>query len=157
MKFKDIDNSFARQLYFEANRYSEFIMDMYLEEHKKIGVGWMVLSHGNILLTLYAYGEMTMTEITNKIKRKAPTTTVLVKKLKKEGYVTSKISTEDNRISLIVLTEKGKEHCEKMEKFLSDFALAGERAVTVEEVETVARILKKVRANIQLDFKQTIK
>ena len=154
MNLKDINNSFARQLYFETNRYSEFINEMYLDEHKKLGVGWMALTHGHILLSLYAIGEMTMTEITNQIRRKAPTTTILVKKLKKEGYVSSKISTDDNRISLIVLTEKGKEHCEKMEKFLSDFAEAGEKAVTVEEVETVTRILKKIRGNIQLELKK---
>jgi len=154
MKFKDINNSFARELYNAANRYSEFINEMYLAEHKKLGVGWMVLSHGHILLRLYVEEEMTMTEITNGIGRKAPTTTILVKRLKKEGFVSSRISNEDNRISLIFLTEKGKEHCEKMEGFLSDFTEAGERKITVEEVETVTRIFKKVTDNVKLELKK---
>jgi len=153
MKLNDINKGLGRQLYNEVIKYSEFINEIYLDEHKKLGVGWMGLTHGHILLSLYANGEMTMTEITNQIGRKAPTTTILVKRLKKEGFVSSKISTEDNRISLIILTEKGKEHCEKMEAFLSDFTEAGERVVTVEEVETVNKILTKVRDNIKLELK----
>ena len=94
-----------------------------------------------------------MTEITNQIGRKAPTTTILVKRLKKEGFVSSIISNEDNRISIIFLTEKGKEHCEKMEGFLSDFTEAGERVITAEEVQIVTQILTKVRENIILEFK----
>jgi len=154
MKFKDINNSIARQLYFEANRYNEFIDEVFLDVHKKLGVGWMGLTHGYILLSLYTKEEMTMTEITNQIERKAPTTTILVKRLKKEGYVSSKISTEDSRINLIYLTEKGKVHCEKMEQFLREFAVAGERTVTEEEVETVTRILTKVRRNIEIELKK---
>jgi len=152
MKLKDINKSFARHLYFEAIKYTDYVNETYLDEHKRLGVAWMAISHGHILINLYTDREMTMTEITNRIGRKAPTTTVLVKKLKKEGYVSSRVSEEDSRISLIHLTDKGREHCEKMEGFLSDFCEAGERQVTTEEVETVVRIFKKLKKNIALEL-----
>jgi len=152
MKLQDINKSFARQMYFEAIKYADYVNETYLNEHKRLGVAWMGISHGHILINLYTDGEMTMTEITNRIGRKAPTTTVLVKRLKKEGYVSSRISEEDSRVSLILLTDKGRAHCENMESFLSDFCEAGEKSVTTEEVETVVRIFKKVRKNIELEL-----
>lgn len=154
MKLKEINNSFSRHLYFEANSFKEFMNQIYLDEHKRLGVPWMAVSHGHILLNLFADGEMTMTEITNRIRRKAPTTTVLVRKLKKEGYVSSRMSSEDSRISLIFLTDKGREFCGTMERYLSDVVEATERVLTVEEMETVARIFTKVKKNIRLELKK---
>jgi len=154
MNLKEINDSYTRDLYFEASRYSEYMNEVYLEEHKRLGVEWMALSHGHILLNLFSEGELTMTEITNHIKRKAPTTTVLVKRLKKEGFVSSRMSSEDSRISLIYLTDKGREFCGKMETYLSHFCQAAEAVLTEEEVDTVVRIFAKVRANIELELRK---
>lgn len=149
MKMNDINISESRKLFFEANRYCKFLNDMYREEHKRQGVEWMVLSHSHLMRNLYAEGELTMTEITERIGCKAPTTTVLVKKLKKEGYVDSRNSSEDNRISLIYLTAKGKEHCEKMEDFLRTMIFTGKDAVSDEDVEKAVQVLRKQRFRIK--------
>lgn len=145
-------NRYPRQLYFEANEFSEFMNEKYLEEHRRIGVEWMVLSHAHILLSLCDKGEMTMSELTSEINRKAPTTTVLVKKLKKEGFVSSRGSNEDSRISLIFLTDKGIDYCEKMRTFIKKLFDASEKAVSIEEVETVSRILNRMKKIIQQEL-----
>ena len=154
MKLHEINNSYSRDLYLEGSRFTEFMNEVYVDEHRRLGAEWMAVSHGHILLNLFADGELTMTELTNRIRRKAPTTTVLVKKLKKEGYVSSKMSSDDSRVNLIFLTEKGRKHCIEMEKYLSAFTEAAERAVTAQEVETVVKIFSKVRKSIQLELEK---
>ena len=52
-------------------------------ELKNNGIKGLVTSHGDILAVLYAYGEMTMKDIADKIHRTRPTVTVLVNKLEK--------------------------------------------------------------------------
>ena len=39
MKLNDINKGLGRQLYNEVIEYSEFINEIYLDEHKKLGVG----------------------------------------------------------------------------------------------------------------------
>ena len=67
-------------------------------------------SHGNILFQLSLNTQMTMGELSRKINRDKSTTTVLVRKLMKEGYVEEKPSAEDKRSKLIILTAKGMQY-----------------------------------------------
>ena len=67
-------------------------------------------SHGNILFQLSLNTQMTMGELSRQINRDKSTTTVLVRKLMKEGYVEEKTSAEDKRSKLITLTAKGMQY-----------------------------------------------
>ena len=67
-------------------------------------------SHGNMLFQLSLNTQMTMGELSRKINRDKSTTTVLVRKLMKEGYVEEKPSAEDKRSKLITLTAKGMQY-----------------------------------------------
>ena len=67
-------------------------------------------SHGNILFQLSLNTQMTMGDLSRKINRDKSTTTVLVRKLMKEGYVEEKPSAEDKRSKLITLTAKGMQY-----------------------------------------------
>ena len=67
-------------------------------------------SHGNILFQLSLNTQMTMGELSRKINRDKSTTTVLVRKLMKEGYVEEKTSAEDKSSKLITLTAKGMQY-----------------------------------------------
>lgn len=66
-------------------------------------------SHGDILSVLFKLGEQTMTEISLKIGKERSTVTTLIDKLIKLGYVTTKKYEEDNRLTIVSLTNKGKE------------------------------------------------
>lgn len=76
----------------------------------KHGIKGLVVSHGSILYFLYKNnGQMKVTEIAKKIDRTKSTTTILINKLEKSGYVKKINSDSDKRSIDVVLTDKGKE------------------------------------------------
>lgn len=87
-------------------------------------------SHGNILFQLSRTENLRMNELSKIINRDKSTTTVLVRKLEKEGLVKTEPSTEDKRIRIVSLTEKGRHYncvtskisSELMEKFYTGFS-----------------------------------
>lgn len=84
--------------------------DFLIKELAAQGFDDFATSHGNILFQLSLNTQMTMGELSRKINRDKSTTTVLVRKLMKEGYVEEKPSAEDKRSKLITLTAKGMQY-----------------------------------------------
>lgn len=149
MSIIDYDDHYIKRMSEIVGEYEEFIRLCHMQQHATIGVPWMVLSHGNILLSLLVSGELTMTELTMRIHRTAPTTTTLVKKLKKEGMVNSRKSKDDSRVNLISLTDRGREHCATMEEYVEKFYDVAATGITEEEAENVWRILTKSMNSIK--------
>ncbi len=81
--------------------------DFLQEELKSQGFDNFSTSHGNILFQLSVNFQMTMGEIAKKINRDKSTTTVLIRKLKNQGYVDEKQIGSDKRQKMIFLTQKG--------------------------------------------------
>lgn len=87
-------------------------------------------SHGNILFQLSRTENLRMNELSRIINRDKSTTTVLVRRLEKEGLVKTEPSSEDKRIRIVSLTEKGKHYncvtskisTELIEKFYAGFS-----------------------------------
>lgn len=73
------------------------------------GIKGIVPSHGDILVCLYCMDGLSVKEIAEKINRTQPTTTVLIDKLQKIGYIKRIKCLEDSRVSRIYLTEEGKQ------------------------------------------------
>lgn len=104
-------------------------------------------SHGNILFQLSRTENLQMNELSKIINRDKSTTTVLVRRLEKEGLVKSQPSSEDKRIRIVSLTEKGKHYnCvtgeiseELIEKFYSGFS--------EEEKNLFTRLLSRIAEN----------
>lgn len=76
-----------------------------LEDH---GITGIVPSHGDILNILFHEERCTMKDLAEKIHRTKANVTVLVDKLVECGYVKKEKSTDDNRVTFVTLTEKGK-------------------------------------------------
>lgn len=75
-----------------------YLINEYLQDElQKIGCKGIVPSHGNLLSNLFKYGDMTMTEIANKISRDRSTVTALVAKLEKYDMVKLNENKEDLR------------------------------------------------------------
>ena len=83
--------------------------DFLTERLKNKGFPDFASSHGNILFQLSVNEKMTMGELSEKINRDKSTTTVLVRKLEKEGFITGDPDPSDKRSRIIYLTEKGKQ------------------------------------------------
>jgi MarR family transcriptional regulator, organic hydroperoxide resistance regulator len=66
-------------------------------------------SHGDILFFLFQSESSTMMELAKRIDRDKSTITALVKKLVAMGYVETTRSESDSRVTLVRLTEKGRQ------------------------------------------------
>ena len=84
--------------------------DFLTEKMKERGYPDFASSHGNILFQLSVNDKMTMGDLAEKINRDKSTTTVLVRKLESEGFITGEPDPADKRSRIIFLTEKGKSH-----------------------------------------------
>ena len=104
--------------------------DFLTERLKDKGFPDFASSHGNILFQLSVNEKMTMGELSEKINRDKSTTTVLVRKLEKDGFITGESDPSDKRSRIIFLTEKGKQFNqtahelskELLETFYKDFS-----------------------------------
>ena len=71
--------------------------DFLTEKLKERGFPDFASSHGNILFQLSVNEKMPMGELAEKINRDKSTTTVLVRKLEAEGYITGEADPADKR------------------------------------------------------------
>lgn len=74
------------------------------------GLESLASSHGFILFVLSQKKSMLMGELSETINRDKSTTTALVKKLEKLGFVKTQKSEDDSRKKIIKLTKKGSEY-----------------------------------------------
>ena len=106
-------------------------------------------SHGNILFQLSVNEKMTMGELAERINRDKSTTTVLVRKLEAEGFLTGTPDPSDKRSRIIFLTPKGKQF-NKTAKALSEELLSTfYKDFTDEEKSTFLRLLLKIQNNFK--------
>ena len=117
-----------------------------LSEH---GFPEFASSHGNILFQLSVNEKMTMGELAERINRDKSTTTVLVRKLEAEGFISGSSDPSDKRSRIIFLTPKGKQF-NKTAKALSEELLSTfYKDFTEEEKSTFLRLLLKIQNNFK--------
>jgi len=75
-------------------------------ELKRLGMVGLAPSHGAILITLYREKALSLKALSIQINKKKSSTTELVDKLIRLGYVEKTISPEDQRVKLVRLTQK---------------------------------------------------
>jgi len=88
-------------------------------ELKRLGMTDLAPSHGAILITLYREKALSLKDLSVRINKKKSSTTELVDKLIRLGYVEKTTSTEDQRVKLVRLTPKSISHKEDF-KVLSE-------------------------------------
>ncbi len=79
-------------------------------ELKRLGLVDLAPSHGAILITLYREKALSLKDLSVRINKKKSSTTELVDKLIRLGYVEKTTSTEDQRVKLVRLTPKSLAH-----------------------------------------------
>ena len=92
---------------------------------------------------------MTMTEIASHINRDKSTTTVLVRKLEKAGFVTSRASDQDGRSKFIFLTEKGRNYNKITAQLSEELISTFYKEFTEKEKQEVFSLLSRISANFQ--------
>lgn len=96
------DNTVAR-----VARIHEMANQVIVTELAKRGHEGLAPSHGDVLGLLLFKGEMTKTDIASQVHRERSTTTTLLKKLERLGYIKTRVNDNDARSALVSLTDKG--------------------------------------------------
>ena len=122
---------------------NKFIITRLEEE----GITGIVPSHGDIMAVLFKYEKCTMKEIGEKINRTKATITVLVDKLISLGLIKKEKSPNDNRVTFVSLTEKGKQFKPIFETISKEINNILYNNLTKEESETLETLLEKVFNN----------
>ncbi|WP_337035594.1 MarR family transcriptional regulator [Paenibacillus illinoisensis] len=108
-----------------------------LEQHDVTGI---VPSHGDILMFLYHEDSLSIKMLAERVHRTQPTVTVLVNKLEKLGYVERSKSVEDSRVTLIRLTEQGRQLkpiFEQVSETIQDMVYGGMTDEQAEQLESL--------------------
>ncbi len=123
--------------------------DFLTEKLKERGFTDFASSHGNILFQLSVNEKMTMKELSEKINRDKSTTTVLVRKLEKDGFIAGKADTADKRSRIIYLTEKGKEVNNTAMELSKELLETFYKGFTEVEKETFFQTLLRIKNNFE--------
>lgn len=89
------------RIHYKVNRFL-------VNELKKLDIGDVSPSHGEIIGALIVRGALQMKEIADIIDKDKSTITALINKLIRLGYVEKRKDESDNRVSMVSLTEKGR-------------------------------------------------
>jgi len=79
-------------------------------ELRRLGLKDLAPSHGAILITLYREKALSLKDLSSRIHKKKSSTTELVDKLIRLGYVEKTSSVEDQRVKLVRLTDQSLLH-----------------------------------------------
>lgn len=90
---------------------------------------------------------MTLSQLTKKINRDKSTTTVLVRKLEKEGLIHLTENPDDKRSRKISLTEKGKNYNIQTSEMSKELLNTFYKGFSEEEKEQFLNFLKRIETN----------
>ena len=123
--------------------------DFLTERLKAKGFPDFASSHGNILFQLSVNEKMTMGDLSEKIIRDKSTTTVLVRKLEAEGFITGESDPADKRSRIIYLTEKGKQFNKTARELSSELLGTFYKGFSDNEKETFLQFLLRIKKNFE--------
>ncbi len=122
--------------------------DFLQKELKNLGLKEMVTSHANILFCLSKSSSLTPGELSQKINRDKSTTTALIKKLEKEGFVQLKKDEADSRKKLITLTDQGKKYTRATSELSQKLLQACWIDFDEEQKKQLVELLNKLSSNL---------
>jgi MarR family transcriptional regulator, organic hydroperoxide resistance regulator len=112
------------------------------------GLSELASSHGYILFCLSKTSRMTMGELAEKINRDKSTTTVLVRKLTKAGFVRIEKCSTDSRCKYLMLTDRGREWNELTARLSKELLKTYYKGFSAKEKETLFSLLNRVSDNL---------
>jgi DNA-binding MarR family transcriptional regulator len=119
-----------------------------LKELKACNVDDIAPAHGGILVQLFLNPEPTMGQKATRIERTKSTVTVLVEKLVALGYLETEKDSEDNRVTKVRLTKKGKSLEKAFWRVSENLVSRVYRGFSEEEKKTLIHLLTRVNNNL---------
>jgi len=148
MKHKDVTITPLMEINFISKMFSSHMR--HAADEKGIPSGYR-----SLLIHLSHHPEgLTPIELTKKTQLTAPTISVTLQKMERDGYTRRVASDTDQRSFKVFLTEKGTEIENSNRQTAKDFDDKALKNLTKEETDTLLRLLGKVKENLLSD--QTI-
>jgi len=116
-------------------------------ELKRLGMSELAPSHGAILITLYREKALSLKDLSVRINKKKSSTTELVDKLIRFGYVEKSTSTEDQRVKLVRLTQKSLLHKDDFRALSENVNGKVYQGFTEDEQQQLTHLLSKALNN----------
>jgi len=132
---------------FLAAQLRDFAYGHVTSELKRLGMVDLAPSHGAILITLYREKALSLKQLALRINKKKSSTTELVDKLIRLGYVEKTVSPEDQRVKLVRLTQQSLELKEGFIELSNNVNGRTFKGFSEEEQKNLVHLLSKAISN----------
>ena len=136
------DEAASLQLILSIGRAFKFVDDYVRPRMQKHG---LTMTEFSVLMVLWHGGPTPLGELSERILLTGASTTYTVKKLEKRGLITRESRSEDKRMVMGVITEKGRTLAKKIAPLHATELAVAMHHLSTEEKKTTARLLRKLR------------
>ncbi|VDZ82964.1 MarR family winged helix-turn-helix transcriptional regulator [Kluyvera intermedia] len=106
------------------------------------------VSRFRVLMITHQYGEASISQISEYALAKMPTVTKIVGRLRDDGLVTTASSERDARVTVVMLTDAGKQKVAEAMPLVGKIFDKGFKGMSVSQVEKMNQSLSKVLDNL---------
>jgi DNA-binding MarR family transcriptional regulator len=121
--------------------------ELIIRELNRKKITGLVPSHGGIMSTLFKRDRASMKELSDRIGRDKSTVTALVSKLVRAGYVVKEKDPDDNRITYLCLTTKGKALEKDFDEISENLIATAFHGFSQEERESMVKAIVRMLNN----------
>ncbi len=149
-KQKNNASAKKRQPHSRGGHPAELIQDIYRIMNERIKCAIPEIQHSCLLILeeLAVQDNVMQLDLVRATKLKAPTVSVCLQKMERDGLVTRKSDENDLRATRVFLTDKGRELDNQIFKRICEQDAAVEATLSREELETLRIILAKVHSGL---------
>jgi len=127
-----------------------------VHEMNKVGMENIATSHGDIIVALFNSENLTLKQLSIRIRRDKSTVTALVSKLVKSGYVKLVVNEQDRRSKYIYLTEKGMRLEKPFIEISNNLNKILLKDLDENEVLILIKLLNKIKINFLNEMKNEV-
>ncbi len=136
------DEVASLQLILSIGRAFKFVDDYVRPRMQKHG---LTMTEFSVLMVLWHGGPTPLGELSERILLTGASTTYTVKKLEKRGLIARESRSEDKRVVMGVITEKGRTLASKIAPLHATELAEAMHRLSPEEKKTAAQLLRKLR------------
>lgn len=100
------------------------------------------------LANLTSFGPISQSELAARLAITGASTTKLIERMERDEWVRREHDPKDRRVKLVIPTEKALEIWKESDQVRKELLAQAYQGIAPEELETVKRILKDIRANL---------
>ena len=136
------DETASLQLILSIGRAFKFVDDYVRPRMQKHG---LTMTEFSVLMVLWHGGPTPLGELSERILLTGASTTYTVKKLEKRGLIARESRSEDKRVVMGVITEKGRTLAKKIAPLHATELTEAMHHLSIAEKKTAAQLLRKLR------------